>query len=374
MSNPLTKPLLQTLRDDLPGLIRSSARVLALCLLGLAGGLLAHLAHVPLPYMLGPLFTVALLCGAFPRVLPRNYRFPEGFRALFIAVIGTTIGAQISWEVLAQLPRMAASIAALTLFVPVTQALNYRMFRRLGHYDRATAFYAGAPGGLIDSIIAGEQAGADVRILAIQQFLRIIVVVTLLPVGLSLWYGHPVGSSAGITLNRGAVGLEHLPEVLLAALLGMVIFRRLHMPAHHLIGPMICAAVLTLSGLAVIQAPQWVVSGCQVVIGTSLGTRFIGIELHRLWRAAWLSVLSVAMMITVGLLMALPLSPLTGLPVDVLVVSFAPGGITEMALVALSLNASPAVVTLHHLYRILLTVFSLSYITRRGWFSAPHRT
>ncbi|SNY53695.1 hypothetical protein SAMN06297129_2596 [Pseudooceanicola antarcticus] len=351
----------------------TTLRLSALCLLGLLGGFIARALHLPLPYMLGSLFLVALLTAAFPRALPRDYRFPEKFRSIFIAVIGTTIGAQITWEILGHLPRMVPSLIALTLFVPLTQTVNYQIFRRLGGYDRATAFYAGAPGGLIDSIVAGEAAGADVKMLAVQQFLRIIVVVSVLPVGLSLWYGHPVGSAAGISLAGGDVGLEHLPEVIGAALLGLFIFRRLHLPASQLIGPLICAALLTLSGLAVIEAPQWVISGCQVVIGTSLGTRFIGVEWKRLLRAGWLSALSVTSMVCIGLAMALPVAPLTGQHPDVLVVSFAPGGVTEMALVALSLNTNPAVVTLHHLYRIVLTVLTLGVVSKRGWFDAPRK-
>ncbi|MBR9762603.1 MAG: AbrB family transcriptional regulator [Rhodobacteraceae bacterium] len=354
--------------------LKTARRLIALCLLGYIGGLAAHLLGLPLPYMLGSLFAVALITALLPRALPDDYTFPEVFRSLFIAVIGTTIGAQITWEILGHLPRMVPSILALTLFVPLTQAVNYQIFRRVGGYDRATAFYAGAPGGLIDSIVAGEAAGADVQILAVQQFLRIIVVVSMLPVGLSLWYGHPVGSSAGITLNKGDVGLDHLPEVIGAALVGLVVFRRLNLPAAQLIGPLICAAALTLSGLAVIEAPGWVVSGCQVVIGTSLGTRFIGVEWKRLLRAGWLSGLSVASMIIIGLGLALPVAPLTGQHPDVLVISFAPGGVTEMALVALSLNTNPAVVTLHHLYRIVLTVLCLGFASKRGWFDSPRPT
>ncbi|WP_010142093.1 AbrB family transcriptional regulator [Oceanicola sp. S124] len=350
---------------------RTAFRLIALCLLGYLGGLAAHLIGLPLPYMLGSLFAVALTAGLLPGILPENYKFPEGFRSLFIAIIGTTIGAQITWEIVGNLPRMLPSILALTLFVPLTQAVNYQIFRRIGGYDRATAFYAGAPGGLIDSIVSGEAAGADVRILAVQQFLRIIVVVSLLPVGLSLWYGHPVGSSAGMSMSGGNVGLEHLPEVLGAAVLGLLIFRRLHIPASQLIGPLICSAVLTLSGLAVIEAPGWVVSGCQVIIGTSLGTRFIGVEWGRLLRATWLSALSVAVMLAIGLTLALSVAPLTGQHTDVLVISFAPGGVTEMALVALSLNTNPAVVTMHHLYRIVLTVLCLGFVSKRGWFDTP---
>ncbi|WP_231388599.1 AbrB family transcriptional regulator [Pseudooceanicola algae] len=307
----------------------------------------------------------------FPRLLPENYRFPEVFRSVFIATIGATIGAKITWDVVQNLPQVALSMLALTAFVPLSQLMNFQIFHRIGGYDRPTAFYAGAPGGLVEAIVAGESAGADVQVLAVQQFLRIIAVITLLPVGMSLVYGHPVGSSAGMSLNRSAVGITHIPEVIGAALLGLVIFRRLHVPAAQLIGPLICAAVLTLSGLAVIEAPQWLISGCQIVIGTSLGTRFAGMNLRRLVKATWLSLLSVGAMIAVGLAMALAIHPLTGQALDVLLISFSPGGVTEMALVALSLNANPAVVTLHHLYRIILTVVMLGFVGRRDWLTTP---
>ena len=47
-----------------------------------------------------------------------------------------------------------------------------------------------------------------------------------------------------------------------------------------------------------------------------------------------------------------------------LLISFAPGGVTEMALIALSLQANPALVTAHHIYRIILTVIEMSVIAR----------
>jgi Putative ammonia monooxygenase len=46
-------------------------------------------------------------------------------------------------------------------------------------------------------------------------------------------------------------------------------------------------------------------------------------------------------------------------------ISFAPGGVTEMSLIALSLSANPAVVTLHHLVRISLTVVLISALAKR---------
>ncbi|MCC5968641.1 MAG: AbrB family transcriptional regulator [Pararhodobacter sp.] len=45
-----------------------------------------------------------------------------------------------------------------------------------------------------------------------------------------------------------------------------------------------------------------------------------------------------------------------GEPVPAVILAFAPGGITEMSLVALSLQLSAVYVTMHHLLRIVLAV------------------
>jgi uncharacterized membrane protein AbrB (regulator of aidB expression) len=57
-----------------------------------------------------------------------------------------------------------------------------------------------------------------------------------------------------------------------------------------------------------------------------------------------------------GMLMATLLAPHVSMSFDALLISFAPGGITEMSLIALSLGISPVLVAAHHLFRIVLTV------------------
>jgi len=48
----------------------------------------------------------------------------------------------------------------------------------------------------------------------------------------------------------------------------------------------------------------------------------------------------------------------------VLFIIFAPGGVIEMGLIALSLNANPFFVTLHHLLRIAATVVMGSFAAK----------
>ena len=329
---------------------------LALLVLALVWGLAAQAMGAPLPFMLGPLVGAALIATAVPHRLPEGYRFPTVLRLVFIAIIGLMIGAQVTPALFAQAQGYALTLGAVTLFVGLAHAAGYAVYRRFGGYDRTTAFYASAPGGLYESIEMGTAAGADVTRLMMQQFLRVIVVVTALPLGLSLWLGAPVGSAGGVTLARGDVLWSDLPLVVLAGLGGLALGHVLRLPAGQMTGPMALAALLSLTGWLSVDLPQWLVNLAQMVLGTALGMRFTGLSRGLLARGAGLALMAVGAMLAIGVGLAAGLHALTGEAVDVLVISLAPGGVTEMALIALSLHANPAFVTLHHIYRIVLTV------------------
>ncbi|MGQ3486005.1 AbrB family transcriptional regulator [Roseovarius pacificus] len=334
-----------------------------LALSSLAGGL-ALLLGLPLPFLLGPLVVSAVLATALPQHLPAGYSFPAWLRLAFISVIGLMIGARVSPELLASAPQLALSFSAMVLFVPVAHAFNYTIFRRIGGYDPATAFYSATPGGLFESLAMGEEAGADLARLTLQQFMRVILVVTILPVGLSLWLGQPVGSASGATLARDGVPWSALPVIVLAGIAGYAAGRWLRLPAGQLTGPMAVAALLSVSGAYHLDIPQWLVNVAQIVVGTALGMRFTGLSRHLILRGMGLSLLSVGGMLILAACFAEALYLLVNEPFDVMLISFAPGGVTEMALVALSLQANPALVTLHHIWRILITVLSLSLSSR----------
>ena len=314
--------------------------------------------------MLGALLAAAAPAVAFRRALPEGYLFPQRLRLVFIALIGVMIGAQVTPALVALLPAMAISFAALAAFVGLAHAGNFAIFHHLGGYDRATAFYAATPGGLMESIAMGEEAGANTAVLSMQHFLRIILVITLVPTGLSLWYGAPVGSAGGASLAQARAGLADLPLVAAVGAAGLWLGLRWRLPAGQLTGPMLAAAVLGLSGAGAPALPEWLIHAAQVVIGTSLGVRFAGLARSDLLRALWLGLISVAAMLLLGTAMALGVHHVTGTAFDVVLIGFAPGGVTEMALVALSLNANPAVVSAHHIWRIVLTVIEIAALSR----------
>lgn len=349
------------------GALRASLITALLLALGTLGGWIATLVHTPMPWMLGSLLaTAALVLFVRPKPL-ESYKFPLKFRTVFIGLIGVMIGAQLKSSFFDLAGDLALSVSLLAVFVLLCHGGNTLIFRKIGGYDRATAFYSGTPGGLMESILLGESSGANITLLTAQQFLRIIFVITILPFGLSLWLGHPVGSAAGLSLG-GAVNtplsLAELALIGLISLAGLGLASVVRLPAAQLTGPLLLAAALSVAGLLEVHVPFWMISMAQVVIGTSLGLRFNGMSLRLLRNCAGLSLLSVLYMLVLGAGFATALHLATGLPFLHLLVSYAPGGVTEMSIIALSLAANPAFVSLHHVLRILMTVVELTFLSK----------
>jgi len=345
-----------------PALILTTAITV---LVGGIGGIVAAWLHVPLPYMMGAMVATAATATALRRRIPEGYKFPQPFRLIFISAIGVMIGAQVTADLIGMIPSMALSFAAITLFVPLAHGGNYLIFRHLGRYSPPTAFYCGTPGGLMESLAMGEEAGADIATLTMQQFLRIVLVITIVPIGLTFFHGGPVGSSGGQSLSHmAAFDFHTLPFVVLTASAGLGIGKLIRLPAWQLTGPMFAAAIVGATGMFELDLPVWMISACQVVLGASLGTRFGGLTPSRLARGMGLGLVSVAYMLALGAGFVLLLRLVLDTPFDVLLISFAPGGVTEMALVALSLAANPAFVTAHHIWRIILTVIQIAVMAK----------
>lgn len=332
-------------------------RWLATLAIGLCGGLAAQWVSAPLPWLLGGMGATAAATLAGLRPFGQPVAFPMTARLVCVPVIGVLIGSAFSPEVLAAMPGWWPGLVAVALFVPLAHALNYWLFRRLGRLPHATAYFAGMPGGLIESIEIAREHGGDVAAVSVLQFARVAITVTAVPLIFAAAAGRAVGSAAGQTMGTGAPLTAVDALVLLACgVIGYFGARRLHVPAGQIIGPIAVSGMAHGFGLTEAAPPAVLVQIAQLVIGVTLGLRFQGLEPRSLGRYFALSGLSVAAMLVLGVMLALPVAAVGAATVPTMVLSLSPGGVVEMGLIALSLQASPLFVTAHHLVRIVLTV------------------
>jgi membrane AbrB-like protein len=341
-------------------------RFLVVIAVALLGALLASAIHAPLPWMLGPLVATSVISVGKLRLFGEIPNVPIRLRDAFVPIIGLMIGAQVTYDTVLQAGRWWPSLLLVVPFAFLTLLINYALLRKFGGYDKATAFFASTPGGAAQAAILGEEYKADAAKTVIQHFARISLTVTLIPLLLSLYFGHVVGSAGGASMDAADSPLALSDVVLLAAgaVFGWLVAGRLRLSAPHLIGPLVASAVLHATGLTSASVPALLVNGTQLVIGANLGGRFAKVDARMLSAGFAIAVPALAVSMSIALVAGLVVSWLGINSAMIGFISFAPGGVAEMSLIAISIDADPVFVACHHIVRILTAVMVFPVVFR----------
>ena len=269
--------------------------------------------------------------------------------------LGVAVGASITVALISRLDTMLLSIALIPLFIATIGLIGYPYFRRIGGYDRATAYYAAMPGGLADMLIFGEAAGGNVRTMSLIQVTRVLVVVSALPFLLGGVYHIDMTAPPGAPISSKPP--DQIAIMLFCAAFGWWAGKRIGLFGPAILGPLIIAAIASLTGLLTVRPPAEAIVAAQFFIGLHVGAKYTGITARELRHdiLTGLGYCAIILAITAAfsaLVLALNLAP----PIETLL-AFAPGGQAEMALIALIAGADMAHVVAHHLIRILVVIF-----------------
>lgn len=317
--------------------------------IGLAGGTAFFMLTLPLPWMLGALFATMFAAIAKAPVLA-----PARIRPAVVAVIGVLLGSRFTPDVLEQAGAWIGTVAILMIYVMVVALMVVPFYRFVGKLDWVTAYFAGMPGGLTEMIEIGEASGAKPTPIILAHSLRIVVTIALI----AFWFRIIEGHSVAATVSTVSPHFSWLDAtvMLASAVLGGVLGKWLRFPAPTFLGPLLVSAVLHLTGATQSAPPTLLVNAAQLILGTVLGCRFLGVGLKTLAPAAALSV--GATVLTLGLAFGAgsAMQSLTGVRIDQALLALAPGGLTEMGLIALAIDADVAFVALHHVVRILFVI------------------
>lgn len=335
------------------------ARTALALLIGSVGGFALYALQVPLAWLVG-----AMLATMIGSVLQLPIAIPQLVRGPMVVVLGVMLGSGFTPTMAASIPGWWATILAVAVAVFATTAIGFFTIRALTDHNRATAFFAAAPGGLTEMVLAGKAMGGDDRFIAALQALRVMLVVA----SLSLWFKFTAGlSGMASAAATPAPPLDPGDAVLLVACAaGIVPARLLRLPAALLVGPMLCSVVLHVLGITAGKPPNLLIIAAQIVVGASVGCRFAGWRVRDFRTAGAISVVLTVLMLGVAFAVAGIVEGLTGLAFPQLLLAFAPGGVAEMSLIALTLGQGVAFVATHHVFRIFLIVLVMPLAFRLG--------
>ena len=332
-------------------------RILVTYAIGGIGVAVFHALRLPLPWLLGPIFAClfAALGGVSLRGIPV-------LNNAMRAILGVAVGATFTAALVASMAGMWATLVLVPVLVLLIGLAGVPYFQRVWGFDFATSYYGAMPGGLQDMLIFGEEAGADVRALSLIHATRVMVIVVALPFILKGYWGVDLHNPPGVP--AASLPLSQLAIMVAAGLVGWQAARAVGLFGASILGPMIAAGILALTGILQHRPPVEAIWAAQFFIGLTVGTKYAGVTAQEVQRdvAAALGFCVILLLLSGLFVEAIHLLALAP-PMETLL-AFAPGGQAEMAVLALIAGADMAFVIAHHVLRLVVVILGAPLAAR----------
>ncbi|MDR3562545.1 MAG: AbrB family transcriptional regulator [Negativicutes bacterium] len=328
----------------------------------LGGWIFVHI-NVPLPWLLGPVASVVV----WSSLLGGKPYWPVGIRNAALLVLGYLMGRPFTLEAAHQVASQFPAMALMTLLtVLFSLAMSYMTYRQTG-ISLASCVIGGVPGGLAQMVLLGEEIpSADGTIVAFMQTIRVLAVVFSIPFlaihGLA--GGAPAGAAQAPVFSAltPAAVLPFILVVLVSAWLAI----KVKLPTPHLLGPVLGTCLLVLNGLPAPLVPAPIIIAAQVAMGAYIGKNINLSSMESQWRTILpYTLLNVALVvlfsISLGwvLTLMIPATLVTGF------LSTAPGGVAEMGLTAMLVNADLSTVVAYQIFRVFFILLVMPFMLKR---------
>ena len=313
------------------------------------GAEIANLLHIPLPWMLGSMFGVACITLA-GQVYPQ----PKWARRSAQVFIGSALGLfftplifQQLWSLLPWISIGAASVILMSLLVAP-------LLQKMAGLDGATTLYAIALGGASEMSAQAQEVGADAPMVALSHTVRIVLVMLTT----SLIAGASGGAMPLPDTTAQHLSLSNAAVLLIGSYLMGMLFVRLRIGSAWKLGALLVGALFALSGMQG-RWPQEGIVVAQMVIGWGLGQNMTRSFFTRA-PLAMLAMAASTLLLMAGCMgMAWFLSQQVNIPLTTAFLAMAPGGMTEMGLIAKLFGlAVPTVITFHLLRMVFALLFT----------------
>jgi membrane AbrB-like protein len=294
--------------------------------------LLAQL-RLPAARLLGPMAAGILFAGIGTRL-----RIPMPVFTAGQAIVGCMIAGAINNGILAvMLKDWPVCLAGVVSVIIISNALGW-LLAWLKVLPGSTALWGAAPGGATAMVLMSESFGADMRLVAFMQYLRVVFVAVAATAVARLF----LSGGGAAPADRWFVPIHAVPfsETLGVAAAGVLAGSLLRIPAGPLLVPLALGLVLHGAGLISIELPPWLLAIAYALVGWSIGFRFqrpiLIYAAHAFPRVAGAILLLLAICGGLGAVLSVTLhiDPLTAY------LATSPGGVDSVAIIAAS---SPSV-------------------------------
>ena len=334
-----------------------SLNFLIVLIISFPSAIIAEYFKVPLAWMLGPMLTISIATLGGLKL-----KMPKLALSIILIVLGLYIGNYIDEKLLYQTHKWIGTSAIMFIYIIVCIIFVSKYLEKFAKYEKKTSFFSAAPGGLGPLVMLAEHEKSDISQVATSHLIRLIVIITVFPFVVDQFSKETILADEEFNfLNQNHY---HLIYLISFSLILIFLFDRLKVPAPLLSGTLVASGILQISNLAYYQLPSQSIDFGLLILGASVGCRFAGKTLHEVYSNTKHSVVATLLLVLFSVIAAIAASFIIDKNFFSLLLAYCPGGIYEVAVIAIAFDLDPEFVSFHHIIRLLMILFTVPIMVK----------
>ena len=319
-------------------------------IVSIPGALIADYFSVPLAWFLGPMLVTSVVS-----LLGFKTKMPKLVLSIILIFLGLYIGNYIDKNLFSQIHQWAWTSFIMFSYIIVSVLLVSKYLQKFSGYGKKTSLFSAAPGALGPLLILAEDEKSDLSQVATSHLIRLIIIITVFPFFVQSFYGFGTEN-----LNEKIIENQNALDLLILIFLSLILiylFDKLRLPAALLSGTLVASGFLQITEIATYKLPPNIVDYCLLILGSSVGCRFANKTFYDIGKNALHSFVATFLLVLLGVIAAFAAGFVIDKNFFTLLLSYCPGGIYEVAVIAIYFNLDPEFVSFHHIIRLLIILF-----------------
>ena len=326
-------------------------------IVSIPSALIAQYFNIPLAWFLGPMLITSIVS-----LIGIKIKMPRLVLSIILIFLGLYIGNYIDKNLFSQIHQWAWTSFIMFLYIVISVVLVSKYLQKFSGYGKKTSLFSAAPGALGPLLILAEDEKSDLSQVATSHLIRLIIIITVFPFFVQSFYGSGVEN-----LQEKIIENQNISDLIILIFLSLVLiylFDKLRLPAALLSGTLVASGFLQITEFATYKLPPNIIDYCLLILGSSVGCRFANKTFNDIGKNALHSFVATFFLVLLGFFAALA----AGLFIDknffTLLLSYCPGGIYEVAVIAIYFDLDPEFVSFHHIIRLLIILFIVPIFVR----------
>ena len=319
-------------------------------IVSIPGALIADYFSVPLAWFLGPMLVTSVVS-----LLGFKTKMPKLVLSIILIFLGLYIGNYIDKNLFSQIHQWAWTSFIMFSYIIVSVLLVSKYLQKFSGYGKKTSLFSAAPGALGPLLILAEDEKSDLSQVATSHLIRLIIIITVFPFFVQSFYGFGTEN-----LNEKIIENQDTLDLLILIFLSLILiylFDKLRLPAALLSGTLVASGFLQITEIATYKLPPNIVDYCLLILGSSVGCRFANKTFYDIGKNALHSFVATFLLVLLGVIAAFAAGFVIDKNFFTLLLSYCPGGIYEVAVIAIYFDLDPEFVSFHHIIRLLIILF-----------------